>query len=180
MFLKSVAALCILLASFALFNEYVTKNILKLPRPSYTFVAEQSGINFKMNALYDLNEQDRKQLLRCIIDSQSEKFSNIDSKVLNHWVAESGYSFPSGHSFNAFLLSFIMAFSMHHSKNKTARLLYVLPFIWAFMVGISRVAIGAHTPLDVSFGAAMGLFTAVIFLYFDNTKKLILPAKSKI
>ncbi len=177
-FLKSVIALSILLAAFAFFNEHITKKVLKLPRPSYSYVVEQSGSDIKTNSLYDLNERDRKLAFQNIIDTHTERFNKIDKKILNHWIEESGYSFPSGHSFNAFLLAFIMTFSMYHSSNRMARFFYILPFVWATMVGISRVAMGAHTPLDVSFGAAMGLMLAILFLYFDNTKKMILPSKS--
>lgn len=179
-FYKSVLALGILLAAFAFFNEHITKKALKLTRPSYTFVVEQSGITIKMDSLKELSEKERKQFLQRIIESHSDSFSKIEPKILNHWIEESGYSFPSGHSFNAFLLAFIMAYSMYHSSNRIARSFYILPFVWATMVGISRVAMGAHTPLDVSFGAAMGLLVAILFLYFDTTKKMILPPKSKI
>jgi len=177
-FFKSVFALGLLLAAFAFFNEHITKKALKLIRPSYTFVVKQSGVNIKTSSLYDLNEQDRKEAFQHIINTHTERFIKIEPKVLNHWIEESGYSFPSGHSFNAFLLAFIMAYSMYHSANRIARYFYMLPFCWATMVGISRVAMGAHTPLDVSFGAAMGLVVAILFLYFDNTKKLVIPSKS--
>lgn len=179
-FFKSVLALGLLLGAFAFFNENITKKALKSPRPCYTFVMEQSGITTKIDSLCNLNGQDRKLFLQHIIDSHVGSFSKIDKKVLNHWIEESGYSFPSGHSFNAFLLAFIMAYSMYYSTNRIARFFYILPFIWANMVGLSRIAMGAHTPLDVSFGAAMGLLVAILFLYFDNTKKMILPSKSNI
>lgn len=179
-FFRSVLAIGLLLAVFAFFNEHVTKKALKLIRPSHTFVMEHSGISMQTDLLYDLEEEERKQLIQHTIDSHSENFTTIDKKVLAHWIEESGYSFPSGHSFNAFLLACVLGFSMYHSRNRIAKLLYFLPFIWATLVGISRVAIGAHSALDVSFGAAMGVLVAFLFLYFEHTKKLILPAKSKI
>jgi membrane-associated phospholipid phosphatase len=45
-----------------------------------------------------------------------------------------------------------------------------LPFVWAYMVGVSRVAMGAHSALDVSVGALMGVLTACLFLYVDMTR----------
>ncbi len=88
-----------------------------------------------------------------------------------HWVQESGFSFPSGHSFNAFLLAMVLAYGIYHNQFRAQwRKLFVLPFIWALAVAVSRVAIGVHTPLDVSTGAAMGIGLGILLLYIDFTR----------
>lgn len=63
-------------------------------------------------------------------------------------VASDEFSFPSGHTSGAFLLS------------TTLFLLYgpiALPlYLWAAMVGCSRVILGVHFPTDILAGACLG------------------------
>lgn len=176
-FIKSTIALILFLSAFAFINEHLTKKILKLPRPSHSFVFDHAKTETKVDSLYKLDEHGRELFLQELITNNKNSFVNIDEKVLDHWVEESGYSFPSGHSFNAFLLACILSFSLFNSQNKTVRLFYILPFIWAVSVAVSRVAIGAHSALDVSFGAALGCLVALVFLYYDSARKLIIHKK---
>jgi len=65
-----------------------------------------------------------------------------------------GHSFPSGHSASAFVFAGVLfAFSV----SWTQRLLLLL---LAALVGLSRVALGVHWPVDVLAGAAGGLLSA--------------------
>lgn len=177
-FAKTIFSIGLLLALLAFFNENIVKEFLKIARPSHMYVMEKSGMPTGLDSLYARNDEGRKAFLQHIIESHQENFKAIDTTVLRHWIAESGYSFPSGHSANAFLIAYILAYSMYLSRNKAARLLYILPFIWALMVAVSRVAIGAHSALDVSVGAAVGMLVAAMFFYFDKTTKIILRSKS--
>ncbi|MFA6584697.1 MAG: phosphatase PAP2 family protein [Elusimicrobiaceae bacterium] len=79
------------------------------------------------------------------------------------------FSFPSGHSINAFLMAFVLAWSFRKLR-------------WAFytaaaLVGLSRLYLGAHYPSDVLCGAALGLavgwavvWAATRALGFDRPK----------
>ncbi len=179
-FFKSVLIVGALVAALAFFNEHVTKKALKLARPSHTYIVEQSGVHTSLDVFYKLNEPERQLFLQRMIEYNKKNFIQIDARVLDHWIEESGYSFPSGHSFNAFLLAYIMAYSMFHSTKKYVKLFYFIPFMWAVTVAVSRVAIGAHSILDVSFGAALGLVAGSLFLYFDTGKKLVIPSIPKL
>ncbi len=176
-FLKATVALFIFLGTFAWFNEHITKKATRVPRPSHSFIFEQARPNIAVDSMYFMEEEKRHELLKELIDTNKEKFISFDKKVIEHWIEEAGYSFPSGHSFNAFLLANIMAFSLFNSRRKFARNIWFLPLMWAPVVAISRVAIGAHSALDVSFGAGMGILISTLFLYFDNARKLIIHKK---
>ncbi len=172
-FLKSFIVLGCLISSIAFFNEHVTKEWIGIPRPSHLFIVQHSVPVIEMDSIYRVSEEARRIVLSKLIQSNSKAFKSMDSRILDHWVDEAGYSFPSGHSFNAFLLATILSFSLYHSRLLWIRKLYILPLAWALLVAVSRVAIGAHSALDVSFGAALGLLIGQLFLYVDYTRTFI-------
>jgi phosphatidylglycerophosphatase B len=178
-FLRSVCSMLAFLLLFALVNEYLTKPLTKAVRPSHRFMLTETSNLSMLDSVYNLSKEDRRQFFTQLVTNNRARFNNIDGKVVQHWLTESGYSFPSGHSFNAFLLATVFAFSLYTARNKGLHSYYILPFIWAVLVGVSRVMIGAHAPLDVAVGAAMGLLVSVVFLYFDTTRKWIVHTKNK-
>jgi phosphatidylglycerophosphatase B len=178
-FFKSTIALFIFIGVWAFINEHLTKPLLKEVRPSHAYLLQQTHLTSKIDSLYALTKEQRMHYFHNLVQQTQQQFSTIDKKVLAHWVEEAGYSFPSGHSFNAFLLATIMAFSLYHATNPKLRAWYKVPYLWAVLVAISRVALGAHHPVDVVVGACMGFAVAATFIYFDTTRKLIIPKRNK-
>lgn len=172
-FLKTFLVLGALLSGIAFLNEHVTKELLAITRPSHEYIVRHKPSDFPLDSIYKLDEAGRKNMFRKIILSDTITYQTFDPRIVNHWIEESGYSFPSGHSFNAFILAVIMSFSLYHARSTFAQKLYILPLAWALLVAVSRVAIGAHSALDVSFGAALGLIIGHLFLYIDFTREII-------
>lgn len=86
--------------------------------------------------------------------------------------AESGFSYPSGHAATAVLffgswLVYVVTVARVQPDAKAA--LSLLLSLWIAGIGWSRVALGAHYPIDVAGGALVGLSTLcvawAIFLY---------------
>lgn len=176
-FIKSVVALSLFIGLWAFVNEHLTKPLLKEVRPSHAYLLQQTNLTNKLDSLYTLTKPARAAYFQNLVQQTQQQFTQIDSKVLTHWVNEAGYSFPSGHSFNAFLLATIMAFSLHHATHKKWRTWYWVPYLWAALVAVSRVALGVHHPIDVVVGSVMGFVVAATFIYFDSTRKLIIHKK---
>ncbi len=72
------------------------------------------------------------------------------------YMSSKSLSFPSGHTSSAF--TFAMALTMV-LKNKWAG---IGSFVFAFLMGISRIYVGVHYPTDVIAGAFVGILYAVI------------------
>lgn len=174
-FAKVVCVLLAVLAVFAFVNEHLTKKLLRSPRPSHAYILNEAGRAINLDSLYQLEKEQRQAVFNGLIQASPVLTATIDKKVLDHWVEEAGYSFPSGHSFNAFLLASILAFGIRQTRFKKW---FFLPFVWACCIAVSRVAIGAHTALDVSVGAAMGGSLGLLFLYFDSTRQVVTRKKS--
>ncbi|QID17869.1 phosphatase PAP2 family protein [Nitrogeniibacter mangrovi] len=67
-------------------------------------------------------------------------------------------SFPSGHTATAFAVASALLFSL----SPGARALWLLPALsLATAIGLSRIAVGAHWPVDVLAGAAIGWLCGV-------------------
>lgn len=65
------------------------------------------------------------------------------------------HSFPSGHTVTIFTLAGLLVF---YFRTFLARLAIVTI---AILIGISRIAVGVHWPVDVLGGAALGIFFAI-------------------
>lgn len=177
-FIRSLLSLIVLLSSFAFLNEHAIKKTVRAWRPSHSYIVKDTRFAQKLDSIYLLTENDKRLFFRNVIASDSVTFRSINPRILDHWVEEIGYSFPSGHSFNAFLLAGIVAFAIYQ-RTPTKRLwLCAIPLLWASMVALSRVALGAHSPWDVSVGSAMGLVLSYSLMSFRFTRELIIPRKS--
>jgi phosphatidylglycerophosphatase B len=178
-FVKSFVGLALIIALFAAINEKLTKPVLKLERPSHKEMLSRLQMENLVDSLYNLSKDERIAFFGLETEKRAELFKNIDPMVLRHWVLEGGYSFPSGHTFNAFLLAMIFAFGiMHNTHKKEWQMLYPLPLLWAAMVGVSRVALGAHSIVDVSVGGLMGVCIGALLVYLDFTRHLITHKKN--
>lgn len=75
-------------------------------------------------------------------------------------VRESGFSFPSGHMtvFSA------LAVAGYFINKKLGIVLLII----AFLVGLSRIVIGVHTPIDIIGGFCVGSIVSFIIYFFKK------------
>lgn len=90
-------------------------------------------------------------------------------------------SFPSGHTSSAFTFAtaFTLVCKKHASKLATIKVA-VFTFIFAILMGISRVYVGVHYPTDVIVAAVVGIIYAVIgYFIFATLYDLVYKAVTK-
>ncbi len=80
----------------------------------------------------------------------------------------SGYSFPSSHAFNNFALATYLTWYF--------RKLWWAWFLYAALMGLSRVVVGVHFPSDVAGGAILGASYAGLYLWVVSLLAGWIPA----
>jgi len=71
--------------------------------------------------------------------------------------AAGGWSFPSGHTLTALVLSGILAWLLGRKLKDWRRVVvWAVAGLWAALVGLSRVYLGVHYPSDVMASLAIG------------------------
>jgi len=76
-------------------------------------------------------------------------------------------SFPSGHTSGSFAFAVVVGLKYKIRFLRNLRLIYPL-LIYATLIGFSRIYIGVHYPIDVLFGALIGIISAIIILKLEN------------
>ena len=77
---------------------------------------------------------------------------------------------------NAFLFAVILGFLIQHLLPNGKRFVWI-PFLWASGICLSRVALGVHSPLDITVGALTGGILGSLILMSGLLNK-ILPTKT--
>ena len=172
-----LGGVCLILGAFAVINEFVTKPYVAAPRP-YVLKLEAEGL-LEADAFYELPDKEtRSLLLRETLKEHAESplVQSLDPAIRKHWEVETGFSFPSGHSLNAFLFAVFIAFLIQGLFDGGKRWVW-MPFLWACGVCLSRIAVGAHSPLDVTVGSFLGGLVGCLILAAGLLDK-VLPAKT--
>ena len=90
----------------------------------------------------------------------------VDASADIYDISAQGYSFPSGHSTNAAIL--YGSLPMYKKGNKV---LLTIAFVVPFLVGLSRVMLGAHYITDVLCGWALGALIMFVMSYLQTHVK---------
>ena len=159
----ALSALAILFAGGGSWiNEHKVKEAIKQPRPNIEWLAQHDGggpLAKTSEEFYALGSKlVRRNYLAPVLESSRLPLS-LDVK--NHWLAETGYSLPSGHSFSAFFFAtFFLCLACTFVVSKR-RLYFYLLLPWALLVCYSRLILRVHTPADITLGGGLGILAGV-------------------
>ena len=88
------------------------------------------------------------------------------TRPLDGLIEASGYAFPSGHASGAMFLGLAICFLSRTLATPLRYSIYTVTILIIFIIGVSRVVYGVHTPLQVLAGFLLGLLWAFIFFKF--------------
>ncbi len=147
----------------ALLNEHFIKAELKVPRPYIVWLAGENGsgpLGMTAEEFYENgNKEARRQPLAEVLSDDPVALSD---SIEDHWVEETGYSFPSGHSFSAMCFAtFFLMIAVTYLTTKRLWVFYAL-LPWALAVCYSRTILRLHTPTDITVGGLQGLVVGLI------------------
>jgi phosphatidylglycerophosphatase B len=145
---------------------------LKIPRPNIVWLAGENGSGPLGMTAEDFYATGNKEAHRVpLTEVLSKKPVPLSPVIEAHWIEETGYAFPSGHSFSAmFIATFFLMIAVTYLTSKRLWLFYLL-LPWALAVCYSRPILRVHTPADITVGSFQGL--AVGLLAWAITRSLI-------
>jgi len=149
----------------AALNEHIVKEQLKIPRPNIIWLAGENGsgpVGMTPDNFYAIgNKQARGKSLAKVL-RKIPKPVPLSASIEAHWIEETGYSFPSGHSFSAmFFATFLMMIAATYLTTKRLWMFYTL-LPWALAVSYSRPILRVHTPIDITVGGLQGVALGIV------------------
>ncbi len=90
-------------------------------------------------------------------------------------IAETSYSFPSGHALGSLVLYGFWAYVLATRFPQSAKLIYTASVLIIGAIGLSRLYLGVHYPTDILAGYAIGLLWLMICIVM---LRLQTPVKS--
>jgi RimJ/RimL family protein N-acetyltransferase/membrane-associated phospholipid phosphatase len=172
-----VLAIAVLLGGGAYLNEHVVKPAFAVYRPNIMELArtppEAPALGMSEEAFYALPDKAaRSEYLKSVLTPEAP----LRACVRDHWITETGYSFPSGHSFSAmWFVTFFLAMGLsHYSANRLWPFYLLVP--WAVAVCFSRPILRVHSPTDVCVGGLEGVAVGMLaFLLVRWVLSRLLP-----
>jgi len=158
-----VGVLTVFLGGGAYLNEHVVKPIFATPRPCVKELAEitdgASCLGISPAQFYEITDRlGRGDYLREKLRVGGPPMRDC---IRSHWIHETGYSFPSGHSFSSMMVAtFFLALGVGYFTGTRRRACLALVF-WAVAVCYSRPALRVHSAVDVCVGALEGIVVGV-------------------
>ena len=177
--IQFLAGLFAILFTFALINEFVTKPAAGKHRP-FVIKLEKEGLLIGDELYGQGNKPERTRFLEKLFAENANHplIQSVHPLVRRHWEVHTGFSFPSGHSQNAFLFAMILGYLIGELVSNGKRWMWI-PFLWAGAICLSRVALGVHSPLDITIGALTGALIGGLILKLGLLNKLIQEEKTQ-
>lgn len=149
---RGAIALVLVCAAAIAFGQGVKtagKNVFQQPRPYVEWLAQNHGIT--SGQFYALTRGERAAWLRETITNEQR----VAPVLREHWMDETGFSFPSGHTSFVAVWALLGA-ALLWRRGAGSRIFCGVLMVWALLVEITRLALGMHWPADVAASIVAG------------------------
>lgn len=173
--LLAISSLLIYVLLFLLFTRFKQENLVKLRDISLIMMLVSAFSFVSVTGIKYIMGRARFRIL----DENYSEFSNFLTMNFFRGLDGDGYrSFPSGHTGSAtcLLTSFLIPMRLCNKKWVTYTV-FGASFLYAIVVALSRIMIGAHYASDVLFGFGCSVISFAV-VYFIFYKKGWLNARS--
>ncbi len=164
-------AMVLVVATFlgggAYLNEHAVKPRFGVARPNIVELAatppDAPALKTSVEAFYNLPDKaSRSAYLADVLGAKDFHAVELHARIREHWIAETGYSFPSGHSFCAMMFAtFFLAMGLTFFSRRRLWVFYLL-VPWAVMVCYSRPILRVHSPTDICIGGLAGVVVGIV------------------
>ena len=83
-------------------------------------------------------------------------FTKPRPHIIPSLIAETSFSFPSGHALGGFVMYGFLAYLLSAHFPKFSKVIYTLAVLTIALIGLSRMYIGVHWPTDIIAGYGIG------------------------
>ena len=154
------------------FSQFYLKDYFKKPRPYQLYFVGKGILINKGEQFFSMPGKEKSKFLDDITRKNPELINEVYLPVLNNWIYNSGFSFPSGHAQTSFYFAVIFSYVFFKIFKKEKKYLTLFPLIWAILVSLSRVILGFHYPADIAAGALAGMTTGLIAISLPVSIKI--------
>lgn len=155
----------IALVGNSLLNEHIVKPLFAVPRPNIVELTEAGSLGAELPDAESFYATGDKEARRAVLGDLLPAVNTpaLSSLVRAHWIHETGYSFPSGHTTAAVTLATLLAAlgSLWLDGWRLRLTTWIFP-IWAVAIAYSRPLLGVHTAADVIAGALAGICWGIL------------------
>lgn len=170
-------SIALLAAGGAYVNEHYVKPAFGVYRPNIIELAQTPpdapALGMSAAAFYAMPDKAaRSEYLQSVLTPDVP----LRACVRDHWIVETGYSFPSGHSLVSMMFTtFFLAMGLTHFSGKRLWLFYLL-IPWAVAVCFSRPILRVRSPTDICIGAIQGVVMGMLaFFLVRGVLAMVLP-----
>lgn len=172
-----LGVLSVVLALVSFLNENYIKPDFHIFRPNIQLLADhpvgQPALKMSAADFYAMPDKHaRSEYLSVILNGVDYTGPMLQPLVKQHWIHETGFSFPSGHTTAATALaSFFLALALGRFSGKGLLPYLMLP-LWAILVAASRIVLQVHSPLDVLAGGIQGFVVGMLaWMLFNRVQR---------
>ncbi len=151
--------LLIAVAGNAGLNEHVVKPLFGIPRPNIEALAEAGALGSDLPDAEAFYASGNKEARRAVLEERlgALQMPQLSDRVRAHWIHETGYSFPSGHSTAAMTVAtLLVAFGVAWLRGWRRLVAVVFVPTWAVAVAYSPLLLEVHTAADAIAGTLAG------------------------